>query len=304
MKDVVVLMSTYNGKKYLKEQIDSIIYQNYSDSIMILIRDDGSTDETIDIIQSYSLPRNRSIKLVKGSNKGPQKSFLELIKISESAKYYFYSDQDDIWYNDKIKDAVEVMEKVSSPMCYCTNYDIYNSDLNIKRNEVIKETPEFTPIKSLLYNQIPGCAMGFNYQLMQILKKLQLENVMMHDSMTLSLAAATGVTFYNKKSSILHRIHGNNVVGEGHKKIIPHKWIIEKIKLVVRRDDYDISEMADQFIQNANIKSEYLRDICLLRDYKKNWRNTIKLLRHPDSHDVQFDRTTLSIRSKILLHVF
>lgn len=304
MADVIVLMSTFNGEKYIKEQIDSIIEQNYLGSIMILIRDDGSTDQTIDIIQNYILPENRSIKLVKGSNKGPQRSFLELINIAEQAKYYFYSDQDDIWYCNKVSDAVAAMENVSSPLCYCTNYDIYNSDNGKKRIGVIKETPEFTPIKSLLYNQIPGCAMGFNLLLMQILKRIQIDNVMMHDSMTLSLSAAAGLVYYNKESSILHRIHGNNVVGEGHKKIVPHKWIVEKIKLVLCKEDYDISEMAEKFMQNAKIKREYKGDLCLLRDFKKSWNNTIKLLRHPDTHDVRFDRTTMSIRAKILLHLF
>ena len=304
MVDVNILMSTYNGEKYIEEQLDSIINQDFKGRIKITVRDDGSADKTVALVRKYENSDNRIIEIIEGNNLGPQKSFLELIRIADAADYYFFSDQDDIWYPHKISEAVSMLETVSEPACYCTNYDLYNDNLKQKRECIIKEKPTFTPIKSLLYNQIPGCVMGFNYKLMSILKKLELNNIMMHDSMVLSLAASTGTIIYNDKASISHRIHGNNVVGEGHKKIIPHKWIVEKIKLVINKDAYDISEMAEEFIRNAQIKKEYISDLYLLRDYKKSMSNTLRLLKHKDSHDVFLDRTTLSIRFKILLHVF
>lgn len=304
MIDVIVLMSTYNGEAHIREQLDSIIHQNYEGNIRVLIRDDGSKDETVRIIEEYKEMGNREVCVVRGQNIGPQRSFLELIRGAEEAKYYFFSDQDDIWYADKIKNAVKAMENKSNPTCYCSNYDIYNTQLDKMREHIIESKPQFTPIKIIMYNQIPGCVMGFNHKLMRILKGIHIENVMMHDSMVLSLASTVGDIIYDDKSTIEHRIHSNNVVGEGHKKIILHKWLVEKIRLVINKDNYDISEMANAFLQTGKVKKAYENDLKLVRDYKKKFQNTIRLLRHPDTHDDVWDRTTISIRCKILFHVF
>ena len=304
MQDVVVLMSTYNGQSYLPGQIGSIFSQDYEGTIDLLIRDDGSSDDTVSIIRNYPQTESRKIKLIEGKNLGPQRSFLELIRTADEAKFYFFADQDDIWYEDKIKRGVKALESFNSPACYCCNYDIYNSDLDQKKEQIIESRPEFTPLKTLFYNQIPGCTMGFNNELMKILKNIHLDNVMMHDSMVLSLAASVGDIIFDPKSGISHVIHGNNVVGEGHKKIIPHKWVADKFRLLTKKDDYDVSKMADEFIKQGNIKEEYLPDLILLRDFKNSRRNTHKLLRHKDTHDKAFDRTTMSIRSKIFFHVF
>lgn len=304
MTDAIVLMSTYNGENYISEQLDSILNQDYGGSIRIIIRDDGSTDNTQEIIEKYKTSPGREILLLKGSNIGPQRSFLELIRVADEAKYYFFSDQDDIWYLDKIKRSVQAMENRNAPTCYCSNYDIYNTRLGTKRTHILQNEPQFTPIKIIMYNQIPGCVMGFNSYLMKLLKSIHINNVMMHDSMVLSLASAVGEIVYDDEPTIEHRIHGNNVVGEGHKKIIPHKWIIDKINLVIKKDEYDISEMAKAFLQTGAIKKENESDLILIRDFKKSVWNTIRLLRHPDTHDVFWDRTTMSIRCKILFHVF
>lgn len=301
---IVVLMSTYNGEKYLIEQIDSIMNQNFDGDIFLQIRDDGSKDSTIDIIESYSQSDNRKIKLDIGENIGPQRSFLRLIKNAAEADYYFFADQDDIWNLNKVRTAVSKMEDCKRPVCYCSNYSLFNLELGINKERVLETPPIFRPLKVILFNQIPGCTMGFNDELMKLIKNLEFSNVMMHDSMTLALCAACGKVIYDDTSTIRHRIHDNNVVGEGHKKIILPKWLIEKLKLLVNKDNFDLSEMADQFIKTGKIKLKYLEDICLLRDYKKTWKNTFKLLKHPDSHGVFMDRTTISIRCKILFHVF
>lgn len=304
MSKVTVLMSTYNGEKYLKEQMDSILDQDFSGDIKLLIRDDGSQDATKKIISAYKCDKNRSIELIDGENIGPQKSFLELIHASEESDYYFFSDQDDIWYTDKISRAVSFLETKSKPACYCSNYDIEYINILKKRENVLSHAPSDKPLRIIFYNQIPGCVIGFNKMLMGELKKIHLDNVMMHDSMVLSFASSIGDVIYDARPTIAHRIHGNNVVGEGHRKIVFHKWIREKLHLVMEKEDYDLSEMADQFIKSGKVKEEYISDLTLLRDYKKNWTKTILLLCHPDSHGIFLDRTTLSIRFKIFFHVF
>lgn len=303
--DVTVLMSTYNGEKYIDEQLESILNQDFLGSITIQIRDDGSNDRAVEKIKHITCKQNRKIVVEQGSNVGPQKSFLKLIKEAVPAKFYFFADQDDVWYLDKIRIAVQSMEAVhDGAVCYCSNYSLFNSEAGTEKKCVIPERPIFKPLRIIFYNQIPGCTMGFNQALMQALQKLNLENVMMHDSMALSLCAACGEILYDPEPRILHRIHGDNVVGEGHKKIIPHKWIADKLKLLIYKDTFDLSEMARQFLQIADIKEEWKDDLHLLREYKSTFQKTLQLLKHPDSHGVFMDRTTLSIRCKILFHIF
>lgn len=303
---VIVLMSTYNGMTHLQEQVDSIFNQVYDGEIEIFARDDGSKDDTVSFLKNYPKTELRKIVIQQGKNVGPQKSFLGLIKDAGSADYYFFADQDDVWLPNKIERGVSSLRDAKNAAVYCSNYTVTDEALNVKDEAFIKKTPLFTPIKTLLYNQVPGCCMAFNKSMMDLLKQVNVDNVMMHDSMLLSLASYVGSVKYDSQSGILHRIHGNNVVGEGHKKIVLHKWIVEKIKLLIKKEPYDISELADQFIRlNAcGSQSLYQKDVELLRDYKKSFKKTIQLLKHSDSHDKPWDRTTLSIRCKILFHLF
>ncbi|WP_407451619.1 glycosyltransferase family 2 protein [Fibrobacter sp.] len=302
----IVLMSTYNGMPHLQEQVDSIFNQVYDGEIEIFVRDDGSKDDTMSFLEKYPKTELRRIYVQQGENIGPQKSFLKLIKNAGTADYYFFADQDDVWLPNKIERGVSSLRDAKNATVYCSNYTVTDESLNVRDEAFIKKMPLFTPIKTLLFNQVPGCCMAFNKSMMNLLKQVNVDNVMMHDSMLLSLASYIGSVKYDCRSSILHRIHGKNVVGEGHKKIILHKWIVEKIKLLVKKEPYDISKLADQFIRldACGNQSLYQKDVELLRDYKKNYKKTIELLRHPDTHDIPWDRTTLSIRCKILFHLF
>lgn len=304
---IAILMSTYNGENFLKEQINSIFYQDYKGEICLEVRDDGSTDTTTEILKSYLPMKNRKIYWYQGKNIGPQKSFLELMRQSKPADFYFFSDQDDIWDREKIRCAVEKMSQTKTPVLYCSNYRLTNQNLHVLKAQTIQSTPRFTPLKVIFYNQIPGCTIGFNRSLMELWHDMKIENIMMHDSALLSFATVVGTVIYDPKSRISHRIHGKNVVGEGHKKIIPHKWIHEKWHLIRHKEAYDLSVMAGEFlrvIHQNEMTTPYEKDLLLLRDYKKSSKNVLKLLMHVDSKDIPWDRTTMSIRAKILLRLF
>lgn len=303
---VVILMSTYNGQLYLKEQIDCIMQQTYNGVITVLIRDDGSKDETETIALSYPQTENRKISFVKAENVGPQRSFLELIRLAPEAEYYFFADQDDVWDLDKIEIGVAAMAQENVPVSYCSNFRHTHMDLTIYEEQALQTAPDFSPLRIIFYNQIPGCVMGFNWALMELMKKMDLQDVMMHDSMALALAAACGKVIYDPQPRISHRIHASNVVGHGHKKIVLHKWIPEKLKLLTQKDSFDLSKMADAFVRVAGdrILPQYRDDVLLLRDFKKSFANTIRLLQHPDAKGPLTDRTVLSIRCKILFHIF
>ena len=304
--DVVILLSAYNGKDYIGQQLESIQEQTYPGKIITLVRDDGSKDDTPAFVEHYPQSENREFRVLRGENMRPQRSFLELIRQAPEAGYYFFADQDDVWDADKIETAVAAMGDSKDPVCYCSNFRLAHTDLTVYKEQALAAGPKFTPLQVLFYNKIPGCVMGFNRPLMELLQQLRLKNVMMHDSMTLSLAAACGQVIYDPQPRIFHRIHGNNVVGDGHKKIVLHKWIPEKLKLLFGKEDYDLSEMARQFLNVAGDKMspEYRADLELLRDFKKKRKFTRALLRHPDTQGRRFDRTVMSIRCKIFFHIF
>lgn len=118
-KSVQVVMSTYNGEKYLKEQIDSILSQEGVD-VRLYIRDDGSSDRTTDILASYQ--EHKNVKIEKGNNLGFAKSFLTALDECDEADYYAFSDQDDVWEKDKLSTAIEILEEESqsTPLLYCS----------------------------------------------------------------------------------------------------------------------------------------------------------------------------------------
>ena len=106
---VAVLMSTYNGAAFLKEQLDSILNQTYSDFVLY-IRDDNSTDDTFEILSNYDDPR---IRLIRGLNLGPAGSFFALLQeaLKMQADYLFFSDQDDVWFPGKLERMLYEIKK-------------------------------------------------------------------------------------------------------------------------------------------------------------------------------------------------
>lgn len=304
---VAVLMSSYNGSKYIEEQIRSIIMQDFPGEITIILRDDGSSDNTLQIVNRMVFSKNRKLIAFKESNVGPQKSFMKLLHFPLEADYYFFSDQDDVWISDKIKRAVSMMKGRGNRCLYCSDYMLTDSKLNVLQRSCVKiESRTFNPLYTIFYNEFPGCTMGFDNDFIKLLREIKLEHIIMHDSMSLALAAVTGTICYDAEPTIYHRIHENNVVGSGHKKVKPTKWLKDKALLLKNKEDYDLSKMAEQFliVGNSLIDSKYINDLFLLKDFKKSYINTLKLLCHPDTKNKLCDRTTLSIICKILFHIF
>lgn len=110
METVCVMMSTYNGEKFLERQIDSILDQKEV-NIELIIRDDGSNDATCKIIQKY-IEKHKNIQVYFGINLGYERSFFDLMLKAGEYKYYAFSDQDDVWDDFKLKKAIEKMQEI------------------------------------------------------------------------------------------------------------------------------------------------------------------------------------------------
>ena len=116
MPKVIIMMSTYNGEKYLAEQIESILNQTEKDFVLE-IHDDGSTDGTLEIIKAYA-QKDKRICIDNSGHKGYPKCFFDLMKDAGEAKYYAFSDQDDVWLPNKIERAISFIDNEESPALY------------------------------------------------------------------------------------------------------------------------------------------------------------------------------------------
>lgn len=133
MKEIAVCMSTYNGEKYIREQLDSIFSQE-GITVKLIVRDDGSTDSTISIIEN-SPPQLYEIQIIKGKNIGCENSYNQLCMYALqniNADYYAFCDQDDFWLPTKLHEAVKVLDNYDNdmPNLYFSNLTLVDERLN------------------------------------------------------------------------------------------------------------------------------------------------------------------------------
>ncbi len=214
---VAVLMSTYNGEMYIREQIDSILSQKEVD-IYLFIRDDSSTDSTVEIIEEYITKYQDRISFYRGNNIGAGCSFMDLVyTVPDTYDYYAFSDQDDIWLDDKICSAVKML-KESGKELYMGNLICVDQDLN---NIGFRNTnpPDISPYGIMVNNETNGCTMVFtNNFLRMFADKSKRPNADMfkaryHDSWAAIVGAVNEIIIYDFDAHILYRQHSGNAVG-------------------------------------------------------------------------------------------
>lgn len=293
-------MSVYNGEKYLVEQIESLIHQERVD-VSILVRDDGSSDGTIDILENYKT--KGILDFYTGENLRPARSFMHLLFNAPDCDYYAFCDQDDVWINGKLSVASEKIGATNQPVLWCSDYQVTDSDLHVMIPSVL-EQPVQDSVRAVFYNNVPGCTMVFNWALMQELRKVNISNIRMHDIMAINVALITGKVIFDKTPYVLYRQHGNNVLGYSHKKIQIGKWIKEKLELIRNKEDYSTAEYAKTVLNvfesqmNENEKKEYK----LISNMNESLISRLKVLTRPYTKE-EFGRTSISIRCKILLNL-
>lgn len=233
MKKVQVLLSSYNGEKYIKEQLDSILSQTWT-NLEILVRDDGSTDGTTSILKEYA--DNNKIKLELGKNVGFIKSFLWLVKHADNADYYAYSDQDDVWFSDKISMAVEKLEKEMTaekdnnlPILYFSNYDFYDEKLNFISHAYDLDGTKKPTFRNCLVDCMP---LGFNSVFNNVAREMIANNIPNHscghDWWTYMVCQGMGKVIYDNRPTVKYRRTGNNVSPGGADFIKHQIWRIKK----------------------------------------------------------------------------
>lgn len=214
MRNILVLMSTYNGEKYLKEQIDSILAQKNVE-VTIRVRDDESTDGTIRILEEYQ--KCGKLNWYSSTNMGPAKSFLDLVYNAPlKYDYYAFCDQDDYWKEDKLYKAIERLEHFDDkPALYHCELEIVDENLeHIKMTRNCNKTKFIDQTLMVFY--IPGCTMVFNNCLMRKIqeRKPEFDLITMHDCWLYYICLGIGGKIISDKNAyIQYRQHGNNVIG-------------------------------------------------------------------------------------------
>lgn len=221
---VCVMMSTYNGEKYLREQIDSILSQEHT-KISLFIRDDGSSDKTVSIVNEY-MEKHPNIHLIKGDNLGFAKSFWTLIKeVPADFDYYALSDQDDVWESKKMAAAIYRLHQCDE------HYKLYASALKVADNQLnVQYVNTFPKLKislgsALTRPRLSGCSFVFDSNLLALLRKMDLCSTdisLSHDvAIYLATLACGGKVLYSKNSYILLRRHEGTVTVHG-KSVFTH----------------------------------------------------------------------------------
>lgn len=223
---ISVAMATYNGEKFIKEQLDSILCQlNNEDEVVI--SDDGSTDTTREIIKSYEDTR---IKLVDGPKNGLKQNFANAISKCKG-KYIFLSDQDDIWEKNKVEEVLKVFDE---EQCTCVVHDctVFNSDDNTIIYDSFFEfrNSKKGVLKNIIKNSYIGCCMAFSKDMIKFILPIP-NDVEMHDQWIGIKSEINGKSKFIDKKLIRYRRHTENVSKLNHYGII--KMIKNRINLVI-----------------------------------------------------------------------
>lgn len=254
-----VLMATYNGEKYLKDQIDSILNQTYK-NIHLIISDDCSTDKTREILKSYEENERVSV-FYQEKNLGYVKNFEFLLKHITS-NLYMLSDQDDFWLPEKIEKSVEKLQS--------ENLDLVFGDLEVVDENLNTIFPSFAKFMLLdrkirkelntnrlqyLYNCMTGCTILSKKKFLNdILPVPTTSKYVIHDYWLGLVVSLKGKVGYLETPYIKYRQHGNNQVGTNK---ISHKF--KKLEQV-RNLFIDVKlGVFETYVQNPNVFPEDLQ---------------------------------------------
>lgn len=298
---VLVLLSCFNGEMYLKEQLDSIINQKNVE-VTLLIRDDGSSDGSCDIIKEY-MRKYPNISFYQGKNVGIVESFNDLMSRKEvdNFKWISFCDQDDVWLPEKLQIAIGKLKALSQsdeiPLLYCSSLTMV--DCELKHIGMIRaDVKQYTKEMSFVQNISAGCTQVFNIVAVKYYRLGLGKRMEMHDYWMTLISIYFGELYYDKKSYILYRQHDNNAVGgkkisikQGIKAVIDGKY--GKRENMLR----DFLNTYRSFLDNNDIK--LLKCFC---EHRSSLLKRLHFVFSGKYHGFNF-RSTLFFKIRMLLGV-
>ena len=236
-KKIDILMATYNGEKYLVEQLDSIINQTYH-NWNLLIRDDNSTDRTLEIIQDYQKKDNR-IKLLKDNkgNLGIVKNFEELLKNSES-EFIMFSDQDDIWVENKLDMYLKMIEKIKNKgfMIHSDAILFDKNKSNILKDTFISKKAINKGLENVFFNYfVQGATILISKEIKNFILPFPKE-VYLHDRYIHLISELFFERIFVNKALIYYRQHGDNQIGAKNtiRELLSKRYFDERDRQLIK----------------------------------------------------------------------
>ena len=290
---ILIIMSTYNGQKYIREQLDSLYAQKDVD-IHILVRDDGSKDDTVSILQEYRQNYGH-MTIHAEENVGAAMSFHTLISYAskevDKYDYFAYADQDDVWMSDKLVSAVKMLNRseAKTKLYFCLP-ELVDAELKIlpsKRPCVANNLKG-----NVVTSHILGCTQVFNGHLLRLVAMYRpnaQERVPLHDGWTALVAYAFDAdVIFDTNKYIKYRQHGNNVVG-ANKSFIE----VQEVRFARYFNGQSLKSGKCQLVLEVysdllGARNKEILTNCV--SYKKSFKTKMKMLF--DSGYFQYDFTT------------
>lgn len=278
LKNITVLLATYNGEKYIKEQIDSIFDQDYEGDIQILARDDSSKDHTMDILKDYAETQNLTV--LQGKGEGAFQNFYALIKEAGDSDYYAYSDQDDVWLKDKLSTAVSQIGETNVPTIYFSKNTIVNE--NLEPIDGRMDNNDFSHINDLpiviIRNICQGNTCVFNRAMMHELKKATINFDFPHDWWTyLVCLSVNGQVIFDAKSHLLYRQTTNNVIGSRKGILFRFK---RRLMIMTGKKNHMVEKACQTIIKTyyKELSLTNLRSLERVAQYRRSSKDRMNLL--------------------------
>lgn len=278
-KQIQILLSTYNGERYLREQLDSYLAQTVFHQCQVLIRDDGSQDGTRRILEEYR--DNHGFRVVFGENIGVNKSYQWLVDHADhSCDFFALSDQDDVWIPEKLERASFKLKKenMDLPLLYASRSQIVDAELRYIGESILpKKGTAF--YNAMVQNVCPGHTQVFNKKVLEILRAQSVTKAVVFDWWVYLTAAGLGKVCFDKVCTVMHRQHGDNAVGYG---VSFWQLLWPRIKRFISGDSYKMAEQLQEFalINNEKLPEEYRTElICFLLNSKALYSRLPYILR-------------------------
>lgn len=252
---IQILLSTYNGEAFLKEQVQSILDQTFEDW-QLIIRDDGSSDGTIALIESLQKEHPEKIKQIQNNvGGGSSQSFIGMLDFVE-APYCMFCDQDDYWEPNKIElslSKLKEIEKKNPVAAVFTDMEVVSADLKQHFGSFLKLQklkPEWIKNSNNILAQsiAAGCTMIFTKKLIEILKPIKAP-LFQHDQWLMINAALYGEIAYCPEKTIKYRQHSYNAVGSHAINLTYFSKKSQELSKVIQRWIY----LKEQFSSKVNI---------------------------------------------------
>ena len=258
---ICILMTSFNGEKFILQQLESIFSQTFK-NWQLIISDDGSTDKTKEIIFEYQKIWGEKIQLRNGPQKGFAENFLSLACDKNLiADFYAFCDQDDVWLPQKLEVAINQINNAclnNEPYLYCGRTVYVDEQLKaIGQSTLFKQPPSFD--NALVQSIAGGNTMIFNRASKLVIETVGMVPTPSHDWwLYLLISGAGGKVFYDPTPLVLYRQHGDSIVGE-------NTSFFNQFKRLLKLVDGDFKKWTD-----SNIKCLQMSENLLTHSAKES----------------------------------